>query len=453
MLALLANLDPFAAGADEVGQGCVEVQCIAHLVEIRHFNLAAQAHFAAVWGQFAQNHFQERGFACAIGADQTHFVAPQNRSGEIGNDQTVAVGFAHFGELRHDLAAGRATGYIQPHAAQHLAARLAFGTQILQPRDAPLRPCAPRFHTLANPHLFLRQELVGLGGYHGLLRQLLFFLNHILVEVAGVSSEFSAIELHNAGCHPVQKRAVVCDGDHAALEVDQQVFEPGDGVQIQVVGGFVQKHHVRLGDQRLRQRHAFFHAARQGADEAGGLQVQAVQGFVDALLPVPGVERFDDGLQGVQVYARLVREVLLACGDGGCQTGADSLENSRGWVKHGLLCYVHRPQALLKLQRTVVRFFKAGEDFEQRRFARAIAANQPDAFIRFEGEISVVEQRNMAKGELGIEKRDEGHAGSIRETLDCRALAGTFGSKRPARDSLRFIRNRPPRVSRKTRCH
>ena len=40
-------------------------------------------------------------------------------------------------------------------------------------------------------------------------------------------------------------------------------FEPGDGVDVEVVGRLVQQQHVRLGDQRLRQQHAALHAAGQ----------------------------------------------------------------------------------------------------------------------------------------------------------------------------------------------
>ena len=46
------------------------------------------------------------------------------------------------------------------------------------------------------------------------------------------------------GGDAVQEGAVVGDGDDAAVEIDQQVFQPVDGVEVQVVGRFVEQQHV-----------------------------------------------------------------------------------------------------------------------------------------------------------------------------------------------------------------
>ncbi len=59
--------------------------------------------------------------------------------------------------------------------------------------------------------------------------------------------------------------------------------------------------------------------------------------------------------------------------------------------------------ALLHLQRAVVGFGQAAENFEQRRLARAVAANQADAFIGFKGKAGVVQQSDMPESQLGIE--------------------------------------------------
>ena len=91
------------------------------------------------------------------------------------------------------------------------------------------------------------------------------------------------------------------DGHHAAAEIDQQIFQPLDGIEVQVVGGLVQQQHIGPCHQGLRQCNALFGAARQVAYACLGLQVQALQGFFHALFPVPGVVGLDFGLQGVQV--------------------------------------------------------------------------------------------------------------------------------------------------------
>ena len=124
-----------------------------------------------------------------------------------------------------------------------------------------MRTRAARFHALANPDFFLRKQLVRLGVDDGFLCELFFLLRHVGGEVAGVRTQLSTIELHDASGNAIKERAVVGDGDETALEVDQQIFEPGDGVEIQVVGRLIEQQHIGLGDQRLGQRHALLRAA------------------------------------------------------------------------------------------------------------------------------------------------------------------------------------------------
>ena len=90
MFALGANLDPFAAGADEVFECRVHIERVAHLVEIGHLQVGALAHFAAVGGEFAQNHFEKGGFAHAVRADEANFVAAQEGGGEVFGDDFIA---------------------------------------------------------------------------------------------------------------------------------------------------------------------------------------------------------------------------------------------------------------------------------------------------------------------------------------------------------------------------
>ena len=61
-------------------------------------------------------------------------------------------------------------------------------------------------------------------------------------------------------------------------------------------------------------------------------------------------------------------------------------------------------QALRHLQQPVVEPFKPGDDLQQRRLAGAVATNQPETLARFERQRSVIEQRDMAIGELRIGK-------------------------------------------------
>jgi len=208
-------------------------------------------------------------------------------------------------------------------------------------------------------------------------------LHQVLGKVAGVAQQLAAVQLDDGGGDLVEKGPVVGDGDDAAIETDQQIFQPGNRVQVQVVGRLVEQQHIGLGDQRLRQRYALFGATRQRADEGVLVQVKPVQGFFNALLPVPAIERLDFGLQGIQVSMLVGCQVLLYYVFCSCQSCACSYKNSSMWVQARLLRNVGNAQVLLQLQGAVVRFFKSRQNFEQRRFACAIAADQANALIVF----------------------------------------------------------------------
>ena len=320
MLALVADFNPLRARADEVLQRGVQVQRVAHLVEIGHRHVGTQAHRAprAVSGLglgrvgggrvglvFAQDELEQCGLARAVGAQQADFVAAKDGGAEVSDDHAIAKGLAHMHHLRDQLAALVAAVDVHVHAAHHVAAGLAGRAQLLQPVDAGGGAGAAGFYALADPHLFLRQQLVSLGVDHCLLSQLLFLLREEGGKVARVAHEVAAVQLDDPGCHVVQKRAVVGDGDEAALKLHQQAFKPFNRVQVQVVGGLVQQQHIGLGYQRLRERHALFGAARQRVDHRIGVEVQALQGLRNPLLPVPAVQRFNFALHRVQVAVAL----------------------------------------------------------------------------------------------------------------------------------------------------
>ena len=79
MLFLAIDLNPLAAGADEVFQRCVQIQCVAHLVKVGDLQVGTLADFARrcrhIGQDFPQNKLEQCGFACAVGAQQANFVA------------------------------------------------------------------------------------------------------------------------------------------------------------------------------------------------------------------------------------------------------------------------------------------------------------------------------------------------------------------------------------------
>ena len=93
------------------------------------------------------------------------------------------------------------------------------------------------------------------------------------------------------------------DGNDAAFEVDQQIFQPSNRIQVEVVGRLVQQQHIWARDQGLRERDAFAHAARKRLHHCAGIQLQSLQSFVQPLLPTPALSGFNQTLQRIQIAA------------------------------------------------------------------------------------------------------------------------------------------------------
>ena len=79
------------------------------------------------------------------------------------------------------------------------------------------------------------------------------------------------------GTYTVQKVTVVRDDDHGAVAGHQNVFQPADGVDVQVVGGLIQQQYVRVRKQRLCQQHTQFPARRQSTHGAVVLLQRNIQ--------------------------------------------------------------------------------------------------------------------------------------------------------------------------------
>ena len=281
----------------------------------------------------------------------------------------------------------------------------------MQACHAALAARAACFHALADPDFFLRQQLVGARIDDGLLRQLLFLEDLVLREVARVTGQVTAVQLDDAGADGIQKGAVVADGDHAATEVLQQLFQPEDGIHVQVVGRLVQQQHVGARDQRLRQRYALARAARQVADDGSTVQTQALQGFFHALFPGPAVQCLDAALQLVQRVRIGGLQIALAQFQHLGQTGTDGFEHGVLRVQHGLLRDIDNAHALLQLQVAIIGMLQPAQDAQQRRLAGTVAANQADALGGLEGKIRAIQQGHMAKSQMRVQQGNQCHGG------------------------------------------
>ena len=142
-----------------------------------------------------------------------------------------------------------------------------------------------------------------------------------------------------------------------------------------------------------------------------GEQVQAVQGFVDALFPVPAVQRLNLALHGVQIAVALA--ILLNQRNHPRQPGPHRHEHGGIGIQQRLLGHIGNAGVALHLQGAVIGVFQPGQNFEQTGLASPVAPNQAHALGGFKRKISMVKQGYMPKCQLGVKKGNQCHRGGI----------------------------------------
>jgi hypothetical protein len=91
------------------------------------------------------------------------------------------------------------------------------------------------------------------------------------------------------------------DEQQRATETEQEFLQPGDGIDVQVVGGLVQQQQVRLVHQGARQQHPALEPAGQVIEGQVGVQLQPRQHGLDPLLQLPAVAAFQFMLGAFQL--------------------------------------------------------------------------------------------------------------------------------------------------------
>ncbi len=157
----------------------------------------------------------------------------------------------------------------------------------------------------------------------------------------------AAIEPHRAARQIGEEAPVVADQHQRAASCVEIAFQPFDGGEIEMVGRFVQQQDVGRGSQHACQRRA----ARFAAGQVGRIFLAGQS-------------------QLLEQEAGLV--VIVARSEAGFHIG----QRGRHSGKIRLLRQVADGRARLDETFAAVRLDQTGGDFQQRRFARTIAADQ-----------------------------------------------------------------------------
>src|SRR5512140_3716891 len=225
---------------------------------------------ARIGRDLAEDELEQRALAAAVGPDEAHLVAAHDARGKILDDALVAIALRHVLELRDKAARTLAGRHRELDVAEAVAACGAFKPQSVQPAHASLVAGAARLYTLADPRLCLCEELVELAVLDRLDGELLGLARFIRGVVAGIVEQAAAVKLDDAKRHAIEEPAIVRHEEDAACESDEQVLEPLDGPDVEVVGRLVEQQQLRLAHERARERHALLEAARERSHEGVG---------------------------------------------------------------------------------------------------------------------------------------------------------------------------------------
>ena len=246
-------------------------------------------------------HAQERGLPAAVRSQQAQAYARGEHEVEVAHDRAPVEPLGHAMGLEQALRAPVRAREVDGHG-RGAGPRVEVGQLFLEPPrlvDARLGLAGSRLRLAREPldlaaHAVVQGLLVG-----GLTRELLvLLLQELAVAPADLEEPGSerAVQLDHAAGHRLEEVAVVAHGQEGLGLAAQQVLEPEDAVEVEVVRGLVQEQQLGLAAQLAGDGQALPPAAREEAGrlvpvlEAGLAhgQARARLGFV---LVHPGTRR------------------------------------------------------------------------------------------------------------------------------------------------------------------
>jgi len=268
-----------------------------------------------------------------------------------------------------------------------------------------------------------------------LQRQLLRALHFELRVVAAVPLDLLVFQMQRNIADRIEKFAVVRDHDQRARIAMQPVFEPDDGVEVQVVGRFVEQQQIRAAHQCLGEIQAHAPAARETAHARACL----VEREAEAEQQCFGARRrrvaVGVGERGVRFgFGRAVMRGGRrrdACFDRAQRRIAVQRIVERGFIDGGrLLRDVRDLPRRRHCKITSVRVQLAEQHGEQGRFTRAVCAHEACLLAGIEREGGLFEKRLRAARETELVEADHNEADLKKNAiLDCAAQAQALADR------------------------
>ena len=352
-------------------------------------------------GRVGQQRLQHCRLAETVSPDEDDLLAAVDDGAEAREDLQVAERLAHALRFERDAARrpvhreldvraldvrSRELGGLQPldfllarhHLARARASREA-RDEVLELRDFLLALLVVRLDARAD--LRLGQD-------------------HVVVP-AGIRDDRLVVDVRGVGADRIHEMTVVRDDDERALVADEELAQPVDRVEVQVVGRLVEEERLRPAEERLRQKDAHFLSALQLGHRAAVQPVRDVEAleqnrgvalrlvavlFADNAFELAEAHAFRVGHVGLRVepftFFESRPQAVVAHDDGVGHTKA--IEGEMVLPQHAEPGGVH--------DRAALRRQLAGQQLHEGGFAGAVRARQPVPTARRKRRRHIVEE-------------------------------------------------------------
>ena len=382
------------------------------LREVAYLYVVSQRQFTRVVGNFAHDTLYQRRLTFAVLAHEGHLLATVDGEVDVVENYVVAIGFRHILANDRIVATTAGADKLQAQGGVVFLVHLdAF--DFLQLLDATLH-----LHGLGSLVAETLDE-----GFSVLDLLLLVLVGTELLLAAFLAQDDKLVVLHlvvvdasagyfdGAGRDVVQEGTVVADQHHGIGARGEEVLQPLDGLDVQVVGRLVQQQYVRAAEQQLGQLDAHAPSTRKlacGAVEVRTAEAQALERALYLGLIVGAShhqkavvlvrEAVDELLIVLTLVVGTVGQFLVHALDVGLHL-EDVFEGQLGFLHHRPLVAQHHHLRQVAdgtftwdgyhTRRGVL---QSGQYLQHGRFARPVLAHQGDAVFFVDDVRHVFEQ-------------------------------------------------------------
>jgi hypothetical protein len=166
------------------------------------------------------------------------------------------------------------------------------------------------------------------------------------------------------------------DKTEGAAVAEEIGLQPGNGIDVQMVGGFVEQDNIGFAEERLGEQYTTARATGEGREIGGGVQAEAAE-----------------HLAGIAQMLLVVRLVMV---------GADDVDHAAQQMHGHLLGQARHPQVGGADDLAGIRGRFPGENAEQGTLPGAVGAEQAHPVAALQVEFHAIEQRLAAEGEADV---------------------------------------------------